>query len=163
MKKERGDKNVCCRTDKNRVCKLPQIPFLVSCLIHGSGWPELVHWTILPLPLREKMLNLTPSFNKHVRVSFLWKWDALGPGTLCWDLGPFEAVLQGLPLDTPLLQQQSTKKLKITARMRSWGKFWTKDTKRPKTQLWPLKSPEQKQGTAHAPCTRHHLRGGQPT
>ena len=37
--------------------------------------------------------------------------------------------------------------------------------KRPKAQLPPLKSWEQKQGTAHAPPTppiQHHERGGQP-
>ena len=45
----------------------------------------------------------------------------------------------------------------------SWGKFWTKDTKRPKkAQLPVLKSWEQKQGTAHAPCTQHHKGVGKP-
>ena len=48
--------------------------------------------------------------------------------------------------------------------MRSWGKFWTTRYKKTKkTQLPFLKSQEQKQGTAHAPCTQHHQRGGQNT
>ena len=32
-----------------------------------------------------------------------------------------------------------------------------------KTQLPFLNSLEQKQGTTHAPCTHHHIRGGQTT
>ena len=45
--------------------------------------------------------------------------------------------------------------------MPSWGKFWTQKIQRnQKTQLPLLKCREQKQGTVHAPCTQHHLRGG---
>ena len=51
-----------------------------------------------------------------------------------------------------------------------WGKFWTKDKKRPKNPTAPFEEPgakaggqEQKQGTAHAPCTKHHLRGEKNT
>ena len=40
----------------------------------------------------------------------------------------------------------------------SWSKFWKKDTKRCKTQLPLLKSPEQKQDASHAPSTQQHLR-----
>ena len=54
--------------------------------------------------------------------------------------------------------------------MRSWGKFQTKDTKRPKNPTATFEEPgaktgswEQKQSTAHAPCTQHHQRGGQIT
>ena len=54
--------------------------------------------------------------------------------------------------------------------MRSWGKFRTKDTKRPKNPTAAFEEPgakagdqEQKQGTAHAPCTQRHRRGGQTT
>ena len=57
--------------------------------------------------------------------------------------------------------------LKITVCMSSWGKFWTKDTKRPKNPQQPLlKSLEQeqgvgqRQGTKHALCAQHHLRKG---
>ena len=43
--------------------------------------------------------------------------------------------------------QVNYKGLKITVCVHSWGKFWTKDTKRPKkAQLPLLKSREQKQG-----------------
>ena len=48
--------------------------------------------------------------------------------------------------------------------MSSWGKLCHKIQKdQKKTQLPLLNSQEQKQGTAHAPCTQHHQRGGQTT
>ena len=54
--------------------------------------------------------------------------------------------------------------------MSSWDKFWTKDTKRPKSPTATFEElganagdREQKQGTVHAPCTHHHLKGGQNT
>ena len=60
--------------------------------------------------------------------------------------------------------------LKITACICSWDKFCTKDTKRPKNPTATFEEPgakagggEQKHGTVHAPCTQHHLRGGQNT
>ena len=62
----------------------------------------------------------------------------------CWDLGPFAAVLQYQHPDASLLRPQNTKKLYGAERMCSWGKFWIKDTKGPKTQLPLLKSLEQK-------------------
>ena len=84
-----------------------------------------------------------------------------------WDLGPFAAVLQCLHLDKRLLEQQNKrnyKGVKITACMLSWGNLWTRRYKKTKkTQLPLLKSWEQKQGTAHAPCTHHQQRGGQNT
>ena len=40
-----------------------------------------------------------------------------------WDSGPFAAVLQCLHLAKRLLELRNTKKLKITACMRSWGKL----------------------------------------
>ena len=45
--------------------------------------------------------------------------------------------------------------------MCSWGKFWTKDTKRPKNSAATSEEPREKQGTAYGPYTHHHLRGGQ--
>ena len=61
--------------------------------------------------------------------------------------------------------------IKITACTCTWGKFWTqKYTKRPNNPVATFEEPgaktgcwEWKQGTAHAPCTHHRLRGGQNT
>ena len=62
-------------------------------------------------------------------------WDRLGPGTLCWDLGPFSSSNK---------VQRNYKGLKITACMHIWGKFCTKKIQRDqKTQLPLLKSLEQ--------------------
>ena len=77
-----------------------------------------------------------------------------------WDLEPFAAVLAPGQMSPSNKIQRNYKGLKITACMYSWGKLWTK---RPKIQLPFLKIWEQKQGTVHAPCTQHHLRGGQTT
>ena len=51
--------------------------------------------------------------------------------------------------------------------MRNWGKFWAKIQKRPKHPTATSKElgakivcQEQKQGTAHAPCTQHHKEVG---
>ena len=70
------------------------------------------------------------------------EWDRLGPGTLCWDLGPFAEVLQCLHLDTPLLQKQNTKKLygtKNNCVHAQLGQILDpKDTKRPKKTQLPL-------------------------
>ena len=46
--------------------------------------------------------------------------------------GTWDPLLQCLHLDTPLLKQENTKKLYGT-KNNSWGKFWTKDTNKPKT------------------------------
>ena len=91
-----------------------------------------------------------------------------------WDLGPFAAGLLCLHLDTPLLEQQDTKKLygiKNNCRQVQLGQILhPKDTKRPKIPTASFEEPEeqercweQKQGTVHAPCTQHHLSGGQTT
>ena len=45
--------------------------------------------------------------------------------------------------------QRNRKGLQGTVCMHIWGKFWTKDTKRPKTQLSVLKSLEQNQGVGN--------------
>ena len=54
--------------------------------------------------------------------------------------------------------------------MLSWGKLWTKrytKTKKPKgtsEEPWAKTGRQkQKQGTAKAPCTQHHQKGGQNT
>ena len=59
--------------------------------------------------------------------------------------------------------QRNYKGIKITVCMQSWGKLWTIRYKKTQIQLPLLKCPEQKQGTAHDPCTLHHQRGGQTT
>ena len=79
--------------------------------------------------------------------------------TAPWDLGP---VLQCLPLDTPLLEQQNTKMWDKNdgawaVRANSGQKVETKN------QQLLLMSSEQKQGAAQALCTGHNLRGGQTT
>ena len=90
-----------------------------------------------------------------------------------WDLGPFAAVLHNLHLDTLLLQQQNTKKLygtKNNCMHAQLGQTLDKRYKETKNPATTFEEPgakaggwEQKQGTAHAPCTQHHLRGGQTT
>ena len=77
------------------------------------------------------------------------------------DLEPFAKGLQCLHLDTPLFKQQNTKKLygtKINACMCSWGKFWTKDTKRPKIPNATFEEPGAKAGycahTLHTPQSK---------
>ena len=88
-----------------------------------------------------------------------------------WDLGPFAAVLQCLHLDTPLLKQQNTKKLKVNCMHAQLGQIMDKKMqKTKKTPTATLEEPgaktgcwEQKQGTEHAPCTQHHLGGEQNT
>ena len=58
--------------------------------------------------------------------------------------------------------QRNYKGLKITVCMSSWNKLRTRYKKTRGTQLPLLKSPEQKQGTVHVPCT-HYQRGGLTT
>ena len=55
-------------------------------------------------------------------------------GVTGWGLGPSAALLQCLQLNSPLHELQNRKKLglKITVCLCSWGKLWSKDTKRPK-------------------------------
>ena len=87
-----------------------------------------------------------------------------------WDLGPFAAVLQCLHLDTPLLKQQNAKKLYGTKNNAQLGQNYGLKTQQPKNSTAISEElgaktgcREQKQGTEHAPCTQHHLRGGQTT
>ena len=97
-----------------------------------------------------------------------WTWGPLlqclrqaGPGALCCSAYTWTHVSSSNKI------QRNYRGLKITACMCSWGKFWTK--RPPKTQPpllrgWEQKPcQEQKQGTAHAPCTQHHPWGGQST
>ena len=74
-----------------------------------------------------------------IYISYKCHRDRLGPEAQ----GP---LLQCLHLDKHLLKQQNCKQLKTIACMCSWGKLWTKDAKKPKTQLSFLKSLEQKLG-----------------
>ena len=90
-----------------------------------------------------------------------------------WDLEPFTAMIARLACDKIQINYMG---LKITVCMHSWGRFWTKDPKRPKSPTAAFEEPgaklgvgnktgcqEQRQSTEHAPCTRHYLRGGQTT
>ena len=88
----------------------------------------------------------------------------LRPGTLCCNACTWTNISSSYKI------QRHYKALKITACMRSWGKFWTKGTQRPENPTATSEEPgaktkrwEQKQGTAHAPCTQHHQRDGQTT
>ena len=69
-------------------------------------------------------------------VKQLARITVLGSGETGWDLGPFAAALQCLHLDTPLLEQQNTKKLpgtKNNCMHAQLGQILDpKDTKRPK-------------------------------
>ena len=58
--------------------------------------------------------------------------------------------------------QRNCMGLKITVHAQL-GQILDKDTKIPKYPTTIFRSLEQKQGTAHAPCTQHHQRGGQNT
>ena len=83
-----------------------------------------------------------------------WLWEGCG-------LGPFAAMLQSLHLDTPLLEQQNTKKLYGTTNNcmhAQWGQILApKETKKKKNPA-ALKEPggktccwEQKQDIAQTP------------
>ena len=95
-------------------------------------------------------------------------------GLLLRQAGTWDPLLQccnvctwtHLPLNNKR-QKNNYMELKITACMRSQGKFWTKDTRRPKNPTAASEEPgvktgcwEQKHGTEHAPCTPHHQRVG---
>ena len=65
--------------------------------------------------------------------------------------------------------RRNRKGLQGTVCMHIWGKFWTKDTKRPKNPVANFEEPgaksgcgEQKQGAEQVPCTQHTRRVGQP-
>ena len=91
-----------------------------------------------------------------------------------WDLGPFAAGLQSLHLDTALLQIQNTKKLHGTKNnfvCAVQANSAPKDQERNKQTNPTAISEEagaktgrreQKQGTAHAPCTQHRKGVGKP-
>ena len=79
--------------------------------------------------------------------------------------GTWDPLLQRLHLDKVSSSNkiQREEGLKITACMQL-GQIMDKIRKpSKKTQLLLLKSWEQKQGTVHAPCMQHQLRGGQTT
>ena len=73
-----------------------------------------------------------------------------------WDLEPFAAGLQCVHLDTPLLEQQNTKKLYVTTNNCACpigANSEQRIQKDQNTQLTPLKSLRQKQAPGHAPCS----------
>lgn len=94
-------------------------------------------------------------------------------GKTGWDLGPSEAGLPCLHLDTTSLKQQNMRKkkkktrmgLKITNVHAVGANSGPKDTKTKEPQLPLLKGLEQKRGLGasrvlSAPCTRHYKRVG---
>ena len=98
----------------------------------------------------------------------MWIWDRLGPGT-------FASVLHSLQVDTPLLEEQNSKKKNkklygfksdcthASVKVNSVQKMQRDQ----KPQLPFLKGLEEKQGVRSKsranPCTQHHIRGGQTT
>ena len=83
-----------------------------------------------------------------------------------WALGPFAVMLQCLHLDTPLLEQQNTKKLYGTKNNCAFslransGQKMQRDQK---NQLLLLKLLEQKQVTEQAPLHRTPPKGKRPS
>ena len=81
-----------------------------------------------------------------------------GPLRPTWDAG---LVLQCLLLDTPLLEQQNAKKLCETKNNCAWAtRTNSGQMTETKNQQPLLMGTEQKQGAAHALCTRHHRGSG---
>ena len=76
-----------------------------------------------------------------------WRWDRLGPGTLCCGACTWTHLSSSNKI------QGNCKGLKITVCMRSWGKFWTKDTKQPKNPTATSEEPGAKAG--YCPCPLH--------
>ena len=77
-----------------------------------------------------------------------------------WDARP---VLQCLLLDTPLLEQQNAKKLCETKNNCAWAtRTNSGQMVETKNQQPLLMGTEQKQGAAHALCTRHRRGAGGP-
>ena len=74
---------------------------LVFCASNGTGVDSLI-------PVQD-CLDISLSIHlKKITIVIFFKVTITETG---WDLGPSAAVLQCLYLDTPLLQQQNTKKL----------------------------------------------------
>ena len=100
---------------------------------------------------------------------------AFWPQRLLWECGlnpqgeagTWDPTLQCLHLDSPLLQQQNTKKLygtKNNCMHVQLGQILDQKIQRDrKIQLPLLRSLKQKQGTAHVPCIQHHLRDEETT
>ena len=65
-----------------------------------------------------------PSTLKHLQ-GFLW--DRLGPGTLCCSMCTWPNVSS-----SSNKRRRNSKRLERTAGTHCWGKFWMKDTRRPK-------------------------------
>ena len=78
--------------------------------------------------------------------------------------GTWDHLLQCLHLNKRLLEQQTTKKLEETknncGHVQLGHILDNTIQKDQRPQLPLLKGLEQKQGTAHAPCTEHHQRAG---
>ena len=89
-----------------------------------------------------------------------------GTPTPLRQVGTWDPLLQCLSLDTPLLEQQNTKKpyrTKNNCRPAQLAKFWTKDTKRAKNLTVLLKILKQKQGMGSTEQgTAHRLHSTPP-
>ena len=83
----------------------------------------------------------------------------VGSGTLCWQ---WCNAWSWTHLSMSNNMQRNCMGLKITVHSRL-GQIRDKVTKIPKYPTTIFKSLEQKLGTAHAPSTQHHQRGGQNT
>ena len=126
---------------------VPALP-LASCVILGISWG---------------LVSLTSFVKDEITTS---KASRKLGRALVRQAGTWDPFLQCLNLDKRTNLSLSNKihrhykglkkKKKKTACMHSWGKLWTIRHKKTKeTQLPLLKSWEQKQGTAHAPCSQH--------
>ena len=81
-------------------------------------------------------------------------------GSLSTAVGPFAAVLQGLPLGhtaPPARKCKETGWAKKTCLQAKLGKFWTKDTKRPKNPDCHFEEPGAKAGFCACPLHTHLL------
>ena len=139
-----------------------------SCLTLPSG----------PHPNSPRSPRLPRSWETRMCLGSTWSEEEMGrenPRTELRDhrlpeelrqAGSWDPLLQfyddctGTHLSSSDKIQRNCMGLKITACMQL-GQIL--DKRDQKTQLPLLKSPEHKQGTAHAPCTHRHLRGGQTT
>ena len=140
-------------------------------MVHVDVWQKPTQYCkaiILQLKIN-KLKKTTPSLHNSSRLSvrscyqphFSYETETgLGPGRLCCNACTWTHLSSSSKI------QRNYMRLKIAACWDGWGEFWTPTIKRDqKTQL-PLEEygaktegQKRKQGTAHAPCTQHQLRG----
>ena len=86
--------------------------------------------------LLQRQISKIPS--THLLCPHLVKMRHARPGTLCCRACTWTNISSSNKI------QRNSKGLNLTACMHSWGKFWTRDTKRPKTHLPTLEEPGAK-------------------